>query len=335
MKAYERLMAYTKFEASSREANPCCPSTPEQLVFGRALVEEMLALGIKDASMDENGYVFGTIPANIEGWKGETVGFIAHVDVVDDVKHTDMRPRFVENYEGGDIELSPGIMLSPADYPFMKGLAGHDLVVTDGKTLLGADDRAGIAEIMTMAEMLLADDSIKHGEIKIGFTPDEEIGRGADLFDIEKFGAKYAYTVDGGPAGSINYETFNAAAAEITVNGRSIHPGSAKNKMINAMLVAMEFNSLLPALEKPQYTENYEGFYHITHMAGNVEKATLNYILRDHDIKKLEERKAVVMKAAAELNARYREGTVTCTIKDSYRNMSEIIEKNMSILVLI
>ena len=241
MRAYERLIMYAEYAAASDSTSETCPSTPEQLEFGRALVKEMLELGIKDAHMDEHGYVYGTIEANIENWDGPVIGFIAHMDVVRDVPFENIKPRVVENYDGGDIVLNPeqGLILSPDQYPSLKNYVGHDLVVTDGTTLLGADNRAGIAEIMTMAEILLSNPEIKHGTIKIGFTPDEEIGRGADRFDVAGFGADFAYTVDGGAFGEVEYENFNAATAKVTIKGKNIHPGTAKNQMKNASLIAM------------------------------------------------------------------------------------------------
>lgn len=334
MRAYERLIKYAKYEAASDRASDSCPSTPEQLEFGRALAEEMRSLGIKDAHMDENGYVFGTIEANIEGWEGPVVGFIAHMDVVRDVPYQGIKPRVVENYSGGDIILNPehNIVLSPSEYPELMNYVGKDLVVTDGTTLLGADNRAGIAEIMTMAEVLLTNPEIKHGTIKIGFTPDGEIGRGADRFDVRRFGADFAYTVDGGAFGEVEYETFNAATAKITVKGRNIHPGTAKNKMKNAALIAMEFNSLLPPAERPEHTEGYEGFYHLIDIAGVVEHACLTYIIRDHDKVKFRARKELLKRITELMNAKYGEDTVNLEIVDSYANMSEQIKPHWHLI---
>lgn len=254
MRAYERLIRYTKFETGSDSSSNSCPSTPSQLEFGRALVEEMKGIGIKDANMDENGYVFGTIEANTDEWKGTVIGFIAHMDVVRDVPYQGVKARVVQNYDGGLIVLNEekNIVLSPEEFDSLKEYKGCDLVVTDGTTLLGADNKAGIANILTMAEILCSNPNIKHGTIKIGFTPDEEIGRGADQFDVKRFGAHFAYTVDGGAFGEVEYETFNAASADITITGKNIHPGSAKGKMKNAMLIAMEFNAMLPAEEVPE-----------------------------------------------------------------------------------
>ena len=327
MRAYERLIEYTKCSTASDENSPSCPSTPEQLTFAGLLADEMRSLGITDAEVDSNGYVYGTIPAS-EGCEDCTViGFIAHMDVVDSVPYKDIKTAVIGNYDGGDIVLNEkeGIVMSPDEFGILKKYVGKTLVVTDGTTLLGADDRAGVAEIMTLAERLMNDPSVKHGKIRIGFTPDEEIGRGADLFDVARFGADYAYTCDGAAFGEVCYETFNASSLTVTVSGRSIHPGSAKGRMINACAVAMEFDRLLPANERPQYTEGYEGFFHLNEMTGDVEKAVLKYIIRDHDIEKLHKREVVALKAAEYLNTVYPEGTVQAEIKESYRNMAEMI----------
>lgn len=334
MKAYERLIEYTKFEAASDGTSATCPSTPEQLDFARALVQEMLDLGIEDATMDENGYVFGTIEANIEDWKGPVIGFIAHMDVVRDVPYQNIMARVIENYDGTDIVLNPEehIVLSPDEYDSLRNYVGQDLVVTDGQTLLGADNRAGIAEILTMAEVLLTNSEIKHGTIKIGFTPDEEIGRGANLFDVARFGADFAYTVDGGGFGEVEYETFNAATASITIKGHNIHPGTAKNKMRNASLVAMEFNGLLPVAERPEHTEGYEGFYHLIDLKGSVEKATLTYIIRDHDQEKFQAKKDRLKRVAKWFNESYGEGTVAYEITDSYANMWDQIKPHWHLI---
>jgi len=334
VKAHERLLRYTNFAAASDSTSETCPSTPEQLDFGQALVEEMLELGIKDAHMDENGYVFGTIEASIDGWDGPVIGFIAHMDTVRDVPFQNINARVVENYDGGDIVLNPEeeIVLSPVEYDSLKNYVGKDLVVTDGTTLLGADNRAGIAEIMTMAEILLTNPEIRHGTIKIGFTPDEEIGRGADRFDVKRFGADFAYTVDGGAFGEVEYETFNAAAAKIEVKGSNIHPGTAKNKMKNASLIAMEFHSLLPHAERPEHTEGYEGFYHLIDLQGSVEKATLTYIIRDHDADRFQAKKERIKRAAKWCNDIYGEGTVAYEITDSYANMEPQIKPHWHLI---
>lgn len=334
MRAYERLIKYTKFETASLSGSDTCPSTPSQLEFGKALVEEMKQLGIKDASMDENGYVFGTIEANIDNWSGSVIGFISHMDVVRDAPFENVKPRVVQNYDGGDIVLNTekNIILSPKDYPSLNKYVGCDLVVTDGTTLLGADDKAGLAEIMTMAETLYQNPDIKHGTIKIGFTPDEEIGRGADLFDVKRFGADFAYTVDGAAFGEVEYETFNAASAKVIIKGFSIHTGTAKDKLVNSMLIAMEFNAMLPEKERPEHTEKYEGFFHLNSMEGVVEQTTLNYILRDHDLNKLEERKSLIEEIAKKLNSKYGEGTITLELRDQYYNMAEKIKPHWHLI---
>lgn len=334
MRAYERLLRYAQFPTASEPDNPNCPSSEAQLVFARALVEEMHDLGIDDARVDEHGYVYGTIPANIPNWQGTTIGFIAHMDVVRDVPFENVQARVVKNYDGGNIVLNEekGIVLSPQEFPQLREYVGHDLVVTDGTTLLGADNKAGIAEILTMAEILLQNPEIKHGDIKIAFTPDEEVGRGADKFDVEGFSAQFAYTVDGGAFGEVEYETFNAASAKVRIKGKNIHPGTARGKMKNANLIAMEFAALLPSDERPEKTSGYEGFYHLTDMKGTVEEAQLSYILRDHDWDKLQQKKETVLRAAAEINGRYGSGTVEVEIKDSYRNMAEQIRPHWHLI---
>ena len=329
MRAYERLLNYVQFDTASNEASETCPSTPGQLELGRSLVEEMRLMGISNARMDENGYVYGEIPANAEGFP--TIGLIAHMDTVDCVPALPMHARIVENYDGGAVQLEGGDTLDPADYPELKKRAGKDLIVTDGRTLLGADDKAGVAEIMTACEQLLSQ-NLPHGEVRIAFTPDEEIGRGADRFDVKGFGADFAYTVDGDELGGIEYENFNAASAQLTFHGRSVHPGSAKNKMINAALLAMEFDSLLPPQERPEHTEGYEGFYHLCGVKGETELAESVYILRDHDRARFEARKETVARIAAYMNEKYGAGTVECNVQDSYYNMREVIEPRMDII---
>ena len=329
MRAYERLLNYVQFDTASNEASETCPSTPGQLELGRSLVEEMRLMGISNARMDENGYVYGEIPANAEGFP--TIGLIAHMDTVDCVPALPMRARIVENYDGGPVLLEGGDVLDPADYPELKLRAGKDLIVTDGRTLLGADDKAGVAEIMTACEQLLQQ-NLPHGEVRIAFTPDEEIGRGADRFDVKGFGADFAYTVDGDELGGIEYENFNAASAQLTFHGRSVHPGSAKNKLVNAALLAMEFDSLLPPQERPEHTEGYEGFYHLCGVKGETELAESVYILRDHDRARFEARKETVARIAAYMNGKYGPGTVACKVQDSYYNMREVIEPRMDII---
>ncbi len=334
MRAYERLIHYTQFATGSISDSTSCPSSPEQLDFAKALAEEMKGLGITDISIDENGYVFGTIEANIENWKGTIIGFLAHMDVVRDVPFTNIKTNIIKNYNGDDIVLNAdkNIVLSAKEYDTLNSYIGSDLLVTDGTTLLGADDKAGIAEILTMAEILHQKPEIKHGKLRIGFTPDEEIGRGADLFDVKGFGAAFAYTVDGAALEEVEYETFNAASANIIINGSNIHPGEAKGKMKNAILMAMEFNSLLPEGEKPVDTDGYEGFYHLDHFEGNVDKVDLRYLLRDHDRNKLEERKDKIKEAASKVNDKYGVNTVELDIRDSYYNMAEQIKPHWHLI---
>ena len=319
----ERFLRYVAFDTQSDELSETCPSTAKQKLLGAALVEEMLSMGIKDACMDANGYVYGTVPGDP---RLPTIGLIAHMDTSPDAPGADINARIVE-YTGEDICLNPekDIWLRECECSSLKNHHGKHLIVTDGTTLLGADNKAGIAEILSAAEFLLKT-KMNHATLKIGFTPDEEIGRGADLFDIKGFGADFAYTADGGTIGEIEYENFNAASAVVVIHGRNIHPGAAKGKMINSQYIAMEFQSLLPASQKPEYTEGYEGFIHLTDMHGEVELSSLSYILRDHDLEKLQQMKAVMDAAAVFLNEKYGQGTVELTIKDSYFNMKQCIE---------
>ena len=323
-----RFLRYVQIETTSCEANECCPSTPGQKVMGELLVKEMREMGVPDARMDENGYVYGSIPAK-NAPHALAIGLIAHMDTSDAVPGA-TRPQVIPSYDGGVIRLQNGTEISGFD--FLPGLKGQELIVTSGDSVLGADDKAGVAEIMTLCERMLAPDAPDHGRICIAFTPDEEIGRGADRFDIRGFGADFAYTVDGGALGELEYECFNAASCIVRINGISIHPGSAKDQMINASLVAMEFAGMLPPWERPEHTEGYEGFYHLTGMKGNEEYAELRYILRDHDRSKLEVRKAMMNTACEVLNRRYGAGTVVLELKDSYRNMKEIVEQYPDIL---
>ena len=325
----ERFLKYVSFDTQSDEFSETCPSTDKQKLLGAYLVEEMKAIGIADAFMDENGYIYGTVPGDP---KLPTIGLIAHMDTAPDCSGADIRARIVE-YNGGDVCLNEekGIFLREADYPSLKHHHGKHLIVTDGTTLLGADDKAGIAEIMTAAEFLLTA-RCSHATLKIGFTPDEEIGRGADKFDVAGFGADYAYTADGGAIGEIEYENFNAAGAKVEFFGLNIHPGSAKDKMVNSQYIAMEFQSLLPAAQKPEYTQGYEGFIHLTDMEGEVEKSTLRYIIRDHDMDKFRGKKAMMQAAADFINAKYGEGTCVLTLRDSYFNMRQCIEPVMHIV---
>lgn len=331
--AIDRLLNYVSYDTESDEASESCPSTAKQLVLAEQLRQELIELGATDVRMSEYGYLFARIPATSDE-KVPVLGFIAHMDTSPALSGANVKPRIVQDYDGGDIVLNEEkqIVMKVADFSFLPGLKGEDLIVTDGTTLLGADDKAGIAEIMTMAEHFLTHPEIKHGEICIGFTPDEEIGRGADHFDVADFGADIAYTVDGGALGELEYENFNAASAKVVIHGVSIHPGSAKLKMKNALLMGMEFQSLLPTFENPMYTEGYEGFYHLDVMNGSVEEAQMDYIIRDHDRAKFEEKKRFFADAAAFLNLKYGEGTVVCEIRDSYYNMKEKIEPCMYLI---
>lgn len=327
MTVTERLLHYVSFDTQSDESSETCPSTAKQKLLGEALVEEMRALGIADARIDADGYVYGSVP----GTPGApAIGLIAHMDTSPDCSGRDIKPRIVE-YTGGDIALNDTTALSPADFPILNRSVGKHLIVTDGTTLLGADDKAGIAEILTAVEELLSEGG-DHAPIRIGFTPDEEIGRGADRFDLAHFGADYAYTVDGGTLGELEYENFNAASAVVTVLGRNVHPGYAKNTMINSQNIAMEFHALLPVVERPEHTEKNEGFCHLCAIHGEVEKTTLEYIIRDHDRAKFEAKKAQFAKNAALLNDRYGKSTVQVEIKDSYYNMKEKIEPVLHIV---
>ena len=325
----ERFLRYVSFDTQSDETSPTCPSTAKQKLLGAAIVEEMKAMGIADAYMDENGYVYGTVPGDPEL---PTIGLIAHMDTAPDAPGNDIKPSIVE-YNGGDIVLNEekGIRMTQADFPNLKNHVGKHLIITDGTTLLGADDKAGIAEIMTAAEYLIQNGG-RHATIRLGFTPDEEIGRGADLFNVKDFGADYAYTSDGGPIGELEYENFNAAGVKVTVHGRIIHPGSAKNKMVNSQIIAIEFHNMLPAAQRPEHTEGYEGFIYLNHMEGSVTETVLKYAIRDHDMAKFNEKKAVMEAAAAFINAKYGEGTLEIAIVDSYYNMREKIEPNMFII---
>ena len=325
----DRFLRYVSFDTESDPFSETCPSTAKQKNLGAALVEEMKAMGIQDAYMDENGYVYGTVPGDPSL---PTIGLIAHMDTSPDASGADIKAKIVE-YNGGDVCLNEekGIFLRESDYPSLKRHHGKHLIVTDGTTLLGADDKAGIAEIMAAAEFLMTA-RINHATLKIGFTPDEEIGRGADLFDVKGFGADYAYTADGGTIGELEYENFNAASVKAVFHGLNIHPGSAKDKMVNSQYIAMEFQNLLPAAQKPECTDGYEGFIHLTDMEGEVEKSTLRWIIRDHDMEKFAEKKAVMQSAADFINAKYGEGTVELTVKDSYFNMKKLIEPCMHIV---
>ena len=329
MTVQERFLKYVSFDTQSDETSPTCPSSAKQKLLGAAIVEEMQAMGIADAFMDENGYVYGTVPGDPSL---PTIGLIAHMDTSPDASGANIKTKILE-YTGEDLCLNEekGIFLSRKDYPSLRNHVGKHLIVTDGTTLLGADDKAGIAEILTAAEALLKLEG-KHATLKIGFTPDEEIGRGADRFDVKGFGADYAYTADGSTVGGIEYENFNAAGATAVFHGISIHPGSAKNKMVNSMTIAMEYQNLLPAAQKPEFTEGYEGFIGLMHMEGEIEKTTLSWIIRDHDMEKFQEKKRIMEAAAAFINAKYGQGTMELTIKDSYFNMKQCIEPVMYVV---
>lgn len=327
-KVVERFLRYVKMDTQSDENSNTFPSTEKQKKFASCLAEELRTMGASQVKLDEKyGYVYAKIPATDGGKKKQVVGFISHMDTSPETSGANVNPRIVENYDGKDILLQEEkqIVLSPKKFPELLDYVGQSLIVTDGTTLLGADDKAGVAEIMTMAEYLISHPELEHGEIAIAFTPDEEIGAGVDYFDLKQFGADVAYTVDGGGIGELEYENFNAASAKIVVRGTNVHPGEAKNKMKHASLIAMEFEQSLPDAQKPSYTEGYEGFFHLTNMEGDVEKATLTYIIRDHDREKFEHKKDLIKHITHFLNQKYGEGTVTATIEDSYYNMKEKI----------
>ena len=324
----DRFIRYVKIDTQSDDTvTDRFPSTEKQLELSNLLVKELKELGVQDVEIDQYGYVMATIPANIDK-QVPVLGFLAHVDTAPDMPGKNVNPRFVENYDGADIVLNKelNVILSPAEFPELKNYLGQTLIVTDGTTLLGADDKAGVAEIMTAVEYMLQTPHFKHGKIRIGFTVDEEVGRGVDHFDVARFGAEFAYTLDGGAIGELEFENFNAASAKIAIQGRNIHPGYAKDKMLNALLIAQEFNGLLPAHERPEHTQDYEGFYHLIKMDGSVEKATFQYIIRDHDRKKFEARKAYMQRIADYMNAKYSGGTVALELKDQYYNMREKVE---------
>lgn len=330
----ERFLKYVKFDTQSNERTADkCPSTEKQKFLADCLYQELQEMGITDIRYDKKRcYLYATIPGNMKTEK--KLGFLAHMDTSPAVSGADVSPRIVENYDGKDILLNQkdNIWIRTTDFPEILDYVGKDLIVTDGCTLLGADDKAGVAEIMTMAAMLMENKEIQHGDIQIAFTPDEEIGQGTDFFELDLFQADYAYTVDGGGIGELEYENFNAAGAKVKFCGRSVHPGEAKHKMINAILLGQEFQSLLPVFENPMYTERYEGFYHLDEFAGNVEEANAEYIIRDHDRTKFEEKKRKFLDAAKFMNQKYGEGTVLVELKDSYYNMKEIIDKHFHLV---
>ena len=329
----ERFLKYVSFETQSSEISGTTPSTPGQRVFAEYLKEELETLGLEDITLDDKSYLFATLSANTDR-PLPTVGFIAHLDTSPDMSGHDVKPRIVSGYDGGDIILNEadGLILSPSRFPELLAHVGEDLIVTDGHTLLGADDKAGIAEIVSAVAYLLEHPEIEHGRVRIGFNPDEEIGEGAHHFDVERFGCDWAYTMDGGELGELEFENFNAAAAKVIIKGSNVHPGYAKNKMVNSILVANRFISLLPPHETPEHTEGYEGFFHLNAMAGDVEQTTLSYIVRDHDAHRFDERKERMRRTADFLNAEYGSGTVTLELRDQYRNMREQIEPVMHVI---
>ncbi|MBQ0021343.1 MAG: peptidase T [Bacteroidales bacterium] len=326
----DRFLKYVSFDTQSSEENEeQCPSTAKQFELAKYLKEELEGIGLEDVEMDEHAYVYATLPSNMEGdTEVPAIGFIAHMDTSPDCSGKDVKPRIIENYDGSDIVLNKakGIVTTVKQFPELTQHVGEDIIVTDGNTLLGADDKAGIAEIVTAMTYLQAHPEIKHGKIRVGFNPDEEIGMGAHLFDVEKFGCAFAYTMDGGEVGELEYENFNAAAAKIVITGRNVHPGYAKNKMINAAIVASEFAMMMPENERPEKTDGYEGFFHLTSMQATVEEATLSYIIRDHNKGMFEMRKQVLLDTAERLNERYGQGTLTITLKDQYYNMLSQLE---------
>lgn len=328
-----RFLKYVSFDTESAEEQEQVPSTEKQFRLAEHLVEELKKIGAQDVELTEHCYVYATIPATIEK-EVPVLGFVAHMDTSPALSGKDVRPRIIENYDGEDIVLNEEkhIVLSPKEFTELPEYKGQTLIVTDGTTLLGADDKAGVAEIMTLAEELLSHPERPHGKIRIGFTPDEEVGRGVDFFDVEKFGADYAYTIDGGALGGLDYENFNAASGKVKVYGLSIHPGSAKDKMVNALLIGMEFHSMLPVFQNPICTDGYEGFFHLDRMSGMVEEAELNYIIRDHDREKFEEKKRIFAACGSFLNEKYGAGTVETIVEDNYYNMKEKIEPNMHLI---
>jgi len=334
MNLTERFINYTKFDTQSAEESQTVPSTPKQLIFAEYLKKELEDEGFADVEMDEMGYIYATLPANTKK-PIPTIGFISHYDTSPDASGANIKARIVENYDGGDIELSPGIISSPKKFPELLGHVGEDLIVTDGTTLLGADDKAGIAEIVQAMCYLRDHDEIKHGDIRVGFNPDEEIGMGAHHFDVEKFGCQWAYTIDGGDLGDLEYENFNAAGAKVFIKGVSVHTGYAKGKMINASRLACEFNNMIPETDIPETTEGYEGFYHLLGIESRTEEAKLSYIIRDHDRQRFEDRKQFIEDCAARLNDKYGEGTVRVELRDQYFNMKEKIDPNMHVIDIV
>ena len=329
-KILDRFLRYISVDTQSNEESKSQPSTAKQLDLLKMLCEELNKMGV-EATLDEFGYVMGSIPGNVDA---PAIGFIAHVDTAPDASGKDVKPQIIDKYDGGAIDLKgvPGLQLRPEEFPEMLHYVGETLITTDGTTLLGADDKAGVAEIMTAVQYIVEHPEFKHGPVKIGFTPDEEIGRGVVKFDVKRFGADYAYTMDGGEIGELEFENFNAASAKIHVQGRNVHPGSAKGKMKNAILIGQEFNSLLPIEQRPEYTEGYEGFFHLISFKGAVEEADFAYIIRDHDRQKFEAKKVLIQQVADFINAKYGAGTVELTVKDQYYNMREQVEPHYHII---
>lgn len=332
MELKERFLKYVSYDTQSSEESETFPSTDKQKVLLEALRDEMQMLGMTEVSMDQYGYVMGTIPASKGLEQAPVIGFIAHVDTSPDMSGAGVKPRIIEEYDGNDIVLNGQLTMRVSEFPELAFFKGHTLIHTDGMTLLGADDKAGVAEIMTAAEYLLTHPEVKHGKIRIGFTPDEEIGRGVDYFDVKAFGADFAYTMDGGYEGELEYENFNAASATIDIQGRNVHPGYAKDKMINALQVACEFNSLLPADQRPEHTEGYEGFYHCVGLNGTVENARISYIIRDHDSEKFEQKKVYIWSCVDLLQKRYGKDVLTLTLKDQYYNMRKMVEPHPHVI---
>ncbi|HUW05921.1 MAG TPA: peptidase T [Williamwhitmania sp.] len=329
----ERFLRYIKIDTQSDESSSNYPSSEKQRMLGNLLIEELKTLGLKDVTVDKYGYIMATLPSNVSK-KVPVIGFLAHMDTSPDMSGENVKPRIIENYDGSDIVLSKEkqLVMTTREFPELKKYVGQTIITTDGNTLLGADDKAGIAEIMAAVSYLLKHPEIKHGDIRIGFTHDEEIGHGVDFFDVKRFAADFAYTMDGGAIGEMEYENFNAAGAKIAIQGRNIHPGYAKDKMINAMLVAMELNSMLPVNERPEFTQDYDGFYHLIHMEGSVENATIQYIIRDHNRTKFETKKELLTSIIRLLNMKYGDTIVTIDMKDQYYNMKEKVEPHMHIV---
>ena len=332
MELKDRFLKYVSFDTQSSEESESFPSTDKQLVLLNYLADEMRALGLQDVVVDKYGYTMGTIPATEGCETAPVIGFIAHVDTSPDMSGKDVKPHIIDEYDGGDIMLNGSLTMRVADFPELKDFVGHTLIHTDGTTLLGADDKAGCAEIMSAAEYLMAHPEIKHGKIRIGFTPDEEIGRGVDYFDVAAFGADFAYTMDGSSEGELEYENFNAASAVVEVQGRNVHPGYAKNKMINAIQVACELNSLIPTVERPEHTEGYEGFYHCVGFSGTVENAKISYIIRDHCSEKFEQKKVYMWSCVDLMKKKYGDEVLTLTLKDQYYNMRKMVEPHPQVI---